>query len=377
MADPDRMYGNPFIRKDQAADTPAAQAVMNARNRSKKRSSTTGTDDILMLQSMLNQGIPAVDMASLQAELQKAIAGQYDPQIKNIGSSMANAKKRAGKAKADIGALYNDLASYYTGQVAPSEARTKQYKSDAKQSGDAQLQSITQDYTNRMKEQVNQYQNLGIEAAAPSAGQGQSMEEANARAVAQMTSQAEQSALDISGKADVDYWNQGAGAARTEGADQQAALTQQLNDYLNQQDQQLALLKGQKSSAYNQGLIQLQQQAAESAAQQQNQLWSRLLDLAKLKNSMAGSSSTPTKGLAGALNYLAPEGLSDTFQQYLAEANKWGNSAQGHQYYNGGQGPKSPEDWAQVIRDNAANKGLSPQQQMELWQAALMYYGRV
>lgn len=369
-------FQNPNLGKDRPPYI-NKNRVNNAKKRTAQRGGS-GVDDLVMLQNMLGQfgGMDQIDMSSLKAELQKAIAGQYDPQISNLGKSMGQAKERTNKAKGEIGALYDQLAGYYTGQVAPSEARTKKYKADAKQAGDATKQSITQDYANRMQDQINQYKNLGIDAATPSATAGQTAEEANAKAVADMTQNAEQSALDVSGNADVNYWNEGAGAAQTEGADQQSALTQQLNAYLNDQGSQLALLKGQKQAAYSQGLMQLQQQAAQSAMQQQNELWNRMLELAKLKNSMAGSASMPSKGLSGAVAYLGDQNMANTFQQYLAEANRWGNSAQGKLYYNGGQGPKSPEDWAQVIRDDAANHHLSPDQQLALWQAALKYYGR-
>lgn len=371
-------FKNPNLGKDRPPWV-NQNRVNNAKKRTAQRSVGGGGSELQMLQDMLGSfgGMGQVDLSSLKAELQKAIAGQYDPQISNLGKSMGQAKKRTAQAKGEIGALYNQLANYYTGQVAPSKARTKQYKADAKQAGDATKQSITQDYANRMQEQINQYKDLGIDAATPSATAGQSAEAANAKAVADMTQNAEQSALDISGQADTNYWNEGAGAAQTEGADQQSALTQQLNAYLNDQNSQMALLEGQKKAAYSQGLMQLQQQAAQSAMQQQNELWNRMLELAKLKNSMASSGgSMPSKGLSGAVAYLGDQNLSNTFQQYLAEANRWGNSAQGKLYYNGGQGPRSPEDWAQVIRDDAANHGLSPDQQLALWQAALKYYGR-
>lgn len=365
----------------------AAKRVSQAKKRTQERSSGGGggtPDDITQLENMLKSfgGMSQPDISSLKSELQKAIAGQYDPQITNLNNEMGQAKKRTAGAKKDIKALYNDLVGYYQGQLAPTKARGESYKKEAKQSGDALKQSITDDYTQRLREQVDMYKQLGIEAAAPSATEGQMADQTNQMAVADNTSSAEQAALTQEEAADMAYWSEGSGIAKSEGADTQAALDMQLQDYLNKQGGQLALLKGQKDAAYNQGLINLQQQAAESAAKQQNELWNRMLDLAKLKQSMAraaggsGGGSTPTKGLAGALGYLNNSNLGDFFQRSLSEGAVWGNSAQGRQYY-GGQPPNTPEEWAQVIRDNAANKGMSPDDQAKLWQAALIYYGRL
>lgn len=364
--------------------------VTAARNRTAQKASGGGSgggglDDITQLENMLTQfgGMGAPDLSSLKAELQKAISSQYNPQITNLQNEMGQAKKRAAGAKRDLGALYGDLANYYTGQLEPTKKRGESYKKEAKQSGDALKQSITDDYAQRLREQVDMYKQLGIEAAAPSATEGQMADQANQMAVADNTSTAEQAALTQEEAADMAYWSEGAGIAKNEGADQQAMLEQQLQDYLNKQSGQVALLKGQKDAAYHQAVFNLQQQAAESASKQQNELWNRMLELAKLKMSMAnasggggGSGSVPTKGLLGATSFLGDQRLSDFFQKSISEGAVWGNSAQGRQYY-GGQPPNSPEEWAQVIRDNAANKGLSASDQARLWQAALIYYGRL
>jgi hypothetical protein len=43
----------------------------------------------------------------------------------------------------------------------------------------------------------------------------------------------------------------------------------------------------------------------------------------------------------------------------------------------GGQAPNTPEEMAQMIRDGAANNGMSPEDQQKLWQAALIYFGKL
>lgn len=389
MPDPSVIYGRPYVQKEQ--DTRNLSRIKTAKSRSADRVSggggaIPGLEDIGALQDMLgaygNMGAP--DIEGLKAELRQAIAGQFDPLIGGVTKDISGAKKRAGSAKRDIGAIYDDLVQYYEGQVAPTKARGKAAKSEAKQNAAALKSSISADYASRLKEQVDMYKNLGIESAAPSATEGQSEDLANMLAVAENTRAAEESALNIQEAGDLGYWTEGAGISKSEGAEQQAVITQQLNQYLNDQNQQLSVLKGQKKAAYHAGLMQLQQQAAEAASKQQNQLWDRMLQLARLKLSAAsqagsggGAGRGPGRGLTGALSFLQQSGagaLGSTFQQYLAEAQRWAGTPQARAMYGGSV--DSPEEWAQVIRDHAANKGLPGDERDALWQAALRYYGR-
>ena len=397
MPDPSAIYGVPYLTKEKGplnqlsslrklAGLPPEGPVNTAKKRSKKRATDSGgnpaIDDIIALQNMLGVGMNPVDMDELQAELRKAIAGQYDPMISYTNKDIAGAKKRARAAKKDIGAIYDDLVNYYEGQVKPTKERGKQAKADAAANANALRQSITDDYAARIREQVDDYKRLGIEAAVPSATEQQDADKANALAMAANTQASENAALTQQEAADLAYWTEGAGIASSEGAEQQSAIVQQLNQYLNEQNRQLALLKGQKSAAYHQGLMQLQQQAAEAASQQQNQLWSRMMDLARLKLSAAAQATkdatkAPGRGLTGALAFLqdvGQGGLGGTFQQYLSESQRWANTPQARAMYGGSV--DTPEEWAQVMRDNAANKGLSPAQQQALFQAMLRYMGR-
>lgn len=336
-------------------------------------------DDLAALQALLAaqmQGGGGSSSADLSKIVSNSVNGEYDPQIAALQQAMKQAKTRAGGAKKDLGALYNDLSGFYTGRVEPTKNMYKIAKQDAKDRTESLKSSITQDYASRLKEQVDMYKQLGIEAAAPSATEGQYADEASQLAVSDNTGSAEEAALAQEQTGDVNYWSQGAGIAKHEGVEQQADVMQQLQDYLNTQGTNLASLQGQKKAAYNSSLLKAKQEQADAANQQQNQIWQRMLELAKLKQSMQGSAgSTPSKGLTGVAAYLGDQRLANEFQTSLGEAATWSNSAQAKSYY-GGQSPNSPEEMAQVIRDNAANRGLSPEDQLKLWQAALVYYNK-
>lgn len=334
--------------------------------------------DMTQLESMLggmNFGGP--DMGAMQSYLQKAINGEFDPQISNTRKEIGRAKSRASGAKKDIGAMYDSLVGYYEGQKAPTKANYKASKADAAQRSKGLKENITNDYTNRLKEQVDMYKSLGIESAAPSATEAQNADQANSLAVADNTGGAEMAALNQQEAGDMSYWSDSGGAAKHEGTALQGDINLQLQDYLNKQNSTLSQLMGSKESAYNQGMVNLEQQAAQSQQQEQNQIWQRMMDLARLKQSAASKASQgPTKGMMGATSFLGNETDSNLFQQLMAEGSSWRNTAQARQVY-GGHAPTSPEEWAKMIRDGATNRGLTPEQQQRMWQAALVYFGKM
>lgn len=328
-----------------------------------------------MLSSM--GGISMPSSADIAKQASAMASGTYDPQIAVMRGEQKAAKGRAGAAKKDIAGLFDGLVNYYQGKVEPTKAMFKGAKQASSDRTSSLKGEITADYTNRLKEQVDQYKALGIEAAVPSATGGQYADEASQLATADNTGAADLAALGQQETGDLQYWNAGGATAKQEGVEDQTAITTQLNDYLNRSGGQIAGMQAAKKAAYSQAMMQLQQQAAQSAQQQQNTLWNHMLDLAKLRNSMAGSGAKQaTKGLLGANEFLSDPRLSGAFQTALTEGSTWKNTPQAKLNY-GGHTPTSPEEWAQMIRDNAANKGMSPADQTKLWQAALIYFGKL
>ncbi len=364
----------------QTANYQAAQASVDANN----AAPVSGSDDLGTLQAALAAqlagGTSGMSDKEISKLLNQSVNGTYDPQIAAIQHEMGYAKKRAKTARADLKALYADLSGYYDNRAGATGKMYGIAEKGAQTRTNSVKNSITSDYTNRLKEQVDMYKQLGIEAAAPSATQGQYADEAGQLATADNTGNAEQAALAQESQGDQTYWNEGAGIAQMEGTEQQTGVINQLTDYLNTEGSSLAGLKGQKSAAYSQALLEAKQKRADQANQQQNQIWQHMVDLAKLKQSAAKASSTsagktPVKGLAGVASYLPSQRLADEFQTSLQQATTWSQSPQATQYY-GGKTPNTPEEMAQVIRDNAANRGLSPSDQLALWQAALVYYNK-
>lgn len=363
----------------QTANAAAAEASFAANN---APVSSDQSGDMAALEQMLRSQMGSKGMSDkeIAALISQSVGGTFNPQIKALEQEMNRAKGRAKTARADLKALYADLSGYYNAQGDRSSARYggAQKQSQARTQG--LKNAITQDYTERLKEQVDMYKSLGIEAAAPSATEGQYADQASQLGTADIMGAADQQALDVQQRGDQTYWDEGAAIAQTEGAEQQTNVITQLQDFLNTQGASVAGLKGQKSAAYSQAMLEAKQKRADQMNQQQNQIWSRMLALAKLKQSAAksggsGAGKTPTKGLAGIASYLGNQRLVDEFQTSLQQAVTWNQSPQAKQYY-GNEVPNTPEEMAQVIRDNAANRGLSPSDQLKLWQAALVYYNK-
>lgn len=345
-----------------------------------------GMDDGLGgLQSALEQmirGSAAGGMSDKEIArlINQSVSGTYNPQIKAIQQEMGAAKRRAGSAKADLKALYNDLSGYYDSRMGASGKMYGVAQKGAQARTQGLKNAITADYTERLKEQVDMYKQLGIEAAAPSATEGQYADQASQLATADMSGNAEAQALAVQQQGDQTYWNEGAAIAQLEGAEQQTNVITQLQDYLNSQGSSLAGLKGQKSAAAAQATLEAKSKRADDATKRENEIWNRMVDLARLKQAAAksggsGSEKTPVKGIAGVAAYLGSKRLASEFQTSMQQATTWNQSPQAKQYY-GGEVPNTPEEMAQVIRDNAANRGLSADDQLKLWQAALVYYNK-
>lgn len=369
------------VQRDTTYATAQGNRMTAAAQRAAQRNQSSGAVDPLANLTAMLQGMGGISSPSsqqLMAQAQAMASGTYDPQIKIMQGEQNAAKGRAGAAKKDIAGLFSGLVNYYNGKVAPTNAMFNSAKQASKDRTTSLKGEITADYTNRLKDQVNQYKQLGIEAAVPSATQDQVGNESNALATADTTAAADQAALGQQQAGDQQYWQAGGATSKQEGVERQTDVTTQLNDYLNRSGGQIAGMKAAKAAAYQQGLMQLQQQAAASAQQQQNTLWQHMLDIAKLRQSAgnANKQSIPTNGLSGASAYLGTPELSNAFQTQLSNGAKWMNTPQAKQMY-GGHAPNTPEEMAQMIRDGAANNGMSPEDQQKLWQAALIYFGKL
>lgn len=361
------------------------------------------------------------DQKTLERMSKEAANREFDPKIASVRSEMSAASKRGGQASKDVGDLYDQLVNQYSQEEKKSIKAYKGAKKSEKKRTKDLRNTITKDYTNRIKEQTKLYKQLGIEAAVPSAMSGQFGDQASQLAQAEQGGATEQAALNMEDLANRDYLASGRVSSRSEGVEQQADIIGQLQDYLRKQGNQVSELEGSKASMYNQAMMKLTENAAASglkaqelAMGQQNNMWKSLMDLANYKRGLASDAVNnnmsqaelelklrqhmdqlgvdnaklkldATKagqqnyksGLLGASQYLNDQRLTGQFQSSLDAATKYAPSAQARSYYGtGDKAANSPEQMASIIRDNALNQGRTPAEATKLYQAALIYFGK-
>lgn len=361
------------------------------------------------------------DQKTLEKMAKDAANREFDPKIASIRSEMSAASKRGGAAAADVGDLYDQLVDQYSKEEKKSIKAYKKSKAGEKKRTKDLRNTITKDYTNRIKEQTKLYKQLGIEAAVPSALEGQFGDQGSQLAQAAQGGATEQAALNMEDMANRDYLASGRVSSKSEGVEQQADIIGQLQDYLRKQGNQVSELEGSKGSMYAQAMLKLQENAAASglkaqelAMGQQNNMWKALMDLAgfkrglasdavnnnmsqaelelklrqhmdqlgvdnarlKLEGAKAGNKDYKS-GLLGASQYLNDQNLTNQFQSSLDAATKFNSSPAARSYYGtGDKAANSPEQMASIIRDNALNNGKSPAEATKLYQAALIYFGK-
>lgn len=357
---------------------PAIRAYNNAYNSSPQQGGGSSSLEQLMqkLLASMNAGQykPPSDQ-DLSSQAWNTVAGQYDPQIAALQNAEAIARSNAANSKVAIGKIYQGLAGSYKQDLGETK---KQFK-DAKKGEQANLKQYTDqikgDYGASMKELADQYKKLGIQAAGGDSTLGAlATDQAFNTQQADQTSNIAQQAYGQQQLGDQQYWVQGMGTAQLTGANKQADLASQLQQYLQEQGGQIQSLEGQKQSAYNAALLQLKQQVADQASKQQNDTWSKLLqlgqfqmDVGKYNQSMNTQSSAIGKGLSGATQYIAqataerggsPTAYANAIQTLVLKI----------------QPGMTPEQAAQAAASQAQQQGLDP---TIMANAMLAYFGRV
>lgn len=370
-----------------------------------------GTDPTLQALTNMLAGfnVKAPSESQLASQARSGVNAEYNPRIAALQREMEAAKARGKEAKAGVGGVYNSLVKYYTGNVAPTKARNKEAKAQAAARTASLKSEITADYTNRLKEQVEMYKQLGIESAAGTTLPDQQQQEAEALTQAGLSGETEQQALTQEGLGDIRYLTEAGGAAKQEGAEAVSSIESQLQDYLNKQGGQIAGLKGEREAMYAQGLAKLKAESAASTRSAQEEMWKKMMQISQLKNEMqnqqfnqqlAGSKfqldlqklrdseARQSAGGGGSEPKLAKRGLEGVlgldptlvskgyFMDLLQRSNQWAQTPDALRTFGGKSPVGNPESMAQIAKWNAQNRGWTPEMQARAYAAMLRYYGR-
>lgn len=183
--------------------------------------STGNSEQLAALTDMLKKfQISTPSDADIKRRAFNEIALQYNPQIRALDSDVKAKKYHAARAKGNIKAIYDDLSAYYKAQIPASQKSTAAFKKDAAARAASLKSEITKSYGSALSNMVNEYKQLGIEAAGATTLPQQSSDQAGYSAQAGMIGRAEQAALNIEQQADTDYWRQGAATTQREATEQ-------------------------------------------------------------------------------------------------------------------------------------------------------------
>jgi hypothetical protein len=225
-------------------------------------------------------------LAQMQQSAHTLANGQYDPRIAAVTNAINLAVTNAKTANTNVSNIYNKLQGFYQGQLSPINQMFNQASSANQKGANALRSAITQDYTQRLKSQVNMYKDLGIQAAAKTTFAPQTAQEANQVANAAQVANAERAALNVEHGGDIGYLRASMQGGQAEKSSAMATIASQLANYQNQQGGVRAGLQGDKAAAYFAALQQQQANASNAATNGQNSLWTKMIQLAQLKNTM-------------------------------------------------------------------------------------------
>jgi len=336
-------------------------------------------------------GLGGVSDADLMAQARAEASAQFGPQIAALNSAMAQAKSQTGYNKSAIDSLYDQLAATYAGDIKESKQSFKEAKSTEKKLSTATRKDIGASYSEGAAELSKQMQDLGIEAAAPDVLPGLSKDKADYLASEAERSAVEQSAYGREGTAEQAYFQRGPSLARMGSAEGQSALTEQLNQYLMEQQGQKAMAQSQQSLTYNALLGKYRQQAAQQAYQQQqdqfaqsNTVFDNQLALKKFQYQQSQDANRVAKppqlaGLSGAANVLGGYTQQRAGgQPDVAGSSKLMQDLQAAMAVASQKGINSNDYGAQLqnLRDFAQKMGISPNDIAQLQNALAAFLGK-
>ncbi len=312
------------------------------------------------------------------AQARADAAAQYDPQIAAINSAMSRGRRSTEYNKSGIDSLYDALAASYPADVAASRETFKGARDTEKQISEEGSAAISGGYQQAQQNLANVMQQLGIQEAAPGVLPELAQDQARMLAGEAERSAAEQSAYGRQGTAAEQYYEQGPSLAHMAGTQGQQYLTEQLNQFLLDQEAQRGQLESQKALTYNALLGKYRSEYGQQQQAQQNtqfnQLRGLLSSVLAVKNFQRGDVSAGPKpsyeGLTGAAQVLGENlgqgrgtQLEGALMNFLSE-----------EIAKSPRNPSYPEA-LNMLRDYAEDQGYSTMDMNALAKALAAYYG--
>jgi len=237
------------------------------------------------LRQQLYQAMNApLDTAGLRSSASKQASGIYGPQIEALRQLSEQSQREAVKNKAEIGRMFESLSRGITADIPLIEKNTKQGKREVEKQYDQSQTDTDQLYKSIEKQQTNEMERLGIQAAAPDVIPGQNRDRAFYQQLAESGKRQTTDYLDIIGQGSEEFTREGAQLARTEGTQRKADIGQQLAQILFGNRQAIGQLRGEQRSAVE----QIYNQLVGGAQQQQQQKVGNINSLINLEQEERG-----------------------------------------------------------------------------------------
>jgi HD-GYP domain-containing protein (c-di-GMP phosphodiesterase class II) len=266
----------------------APQVTMRARPPARPRSKDAQQNsiDILdqLVQSMLTDaGSATYDYESAIQDATSAIRDTYAAEISAIRSNNKAARKSTRKSREEIEAMYKGLAKSYGRQSKRAVRRGERHADRALALGQESNQILMDANSEIANQEAALLAGLGLQEAAPEVLSDNTEQFQNALADnSERANQSAQYAQDFAGTNQRFFQRYKAGA-KFEGADRSADLLAALQDYVRQNRNEIASLKGQRAQDIAGSKQEIMNQAASFQSEQDEQIWDRLMDYMDLK----------------------------------------------------------------------------------------------
>lgn len=236
--------------------------------------------------SMLTQPGASYDYETAQREAAGAIRQAYGAEIAAIRQNNRVARKSSKRARKEIEHLYRGLAKMY-GKQENRAVRRGEKAADAQMDIANEGNTVLTDLNNQMiQDETSLLQNLN---------QGQAFEQLISPDFDRMGEQVADNTrmgTDAASRAirmgenNARWFDRAQGGARLEGTNAQADMIGMLQQYLMNNRNQIAGLKGQRAQEVAASNMNIQSQAAEAANAAQDQTWDQVMELLGVQRSI-------------------------------------------------------------------------------------------
>lgn len=319
-----------LVPSGSLAEAVEKQAAIQKGQAQQKSGLTSTGDPFQMLQDQLFNAVNSINVAptpleQLRQMATQQVAAQFDPQIDALSSEITSKSKRGKQSQKTARDMYGALAQDYLSEL---PAMTQQFAAEDEAANaryDQAQQQMQGEYDEQAAQQAAVLKRLGVQAASQDASKGAMEDQAYFQNQSELDQQNALSQLDQQQMAQTNYQQNLGSNAKMAGENTAQEIGAMLEDFLTKANSQMTSLEGQKGSAIEALLSQMQAQDQANIDKQRQQEFDNQMKLYNFQlaaqkamgsesqnaspfgGSGGAAGSGLTTGLAGAQNYLASQ----------------------------------------------------------------------